>query len=179
MFYHIRFRQVLALLPRRAVLCRPPRTQAHPACRPGACIATSFTLHHHYDTALQLALSYPVLWLVGHVAPSLHEYWWRGVLWSIQLSGPTFVKFFQWASTRQDLFPKSFCVRFATLQSNARMHSWSDTKKLMQASFGASSVMIQPSTHSAIVTGSEWEQHIKLEADSVIGSGCIAQACVV
>ena len=85
---------------------------------------------------MQLALSYPAVYVVGLVAPSAHEYWWRLALWSIQMSGPTFVKFFQWASTRQDIFPKSFCARFATLQSNARTHSWRDTQRLMAASFG-------------------------------------------
>ena len=41
-------------------------------------------------------------------------------------------------STRQDIFPKSFCTRFSHFQSNARAHSWDDTKKIMEASFGLS-----------------------------------------
>ena len=90
------------------------------------------------------------------------------------MSGPTFVKFFQWASTRQDIFPKSFCARFATLQSNARTHSWRDTQRLMAASFGA---LCCVSAHCIAdhPAGPDWEQQIHVEADGVVGSGCIAQ----
>ena len=41
----------------------------------------------------------------------------RCMVWSIQLSGPTFIKLGQWASTRPDLFYEELCQSLSVLQS--------------------------------------------------------------
>lgn len=83
---------------------------------------------------------------------------WQYVLFALQRAGPAFVKLGQWASTRRDIFSKEFCDVLSGLHLHCYFHSWEETDKLMEASFGPN-----------------WQQTICIEDHSPIGSGCIAQ----
>ncbi len=48
------------------------------------------------------------------------EWWWRMLMAAVERSGPAAVKFAQWASTRQDLFPAAFCDAAARLQDGVQ-----------------------------------------------------------
>lgn len=49
---------------------------------------------------------------------------WVSLRSSVERSGPAAVKFFQWASSRRDLFSTAFCDFFGELHSHNRPHSW-------------------------------------------------------
>ena len=101
----------------------------------------------------------PVSIVTTNVLPQMTEMTWDYILYSIEVAGPTFIKLSQWASTRSDLFPQEFCLRFAKLQDATRGHSWSDTDKTLKEAFGEN-----------------WTDKIELdESRRPIGSGCIAQ----
>lgn len=107
--------------------------------------------------SLPLALTAPVAFTAGAVLPRVEEQWWELALWLAQFSSPTVMKFLQWASTRRDMFPASFCDRFEKFHEHAPMHSWEQTEDALRMAFG----------------DKWWEV---LEVDSKpIGSGCIAQ----
>jgi len=87
-----------------------------------------------------------------------HDWLWDYLLYAIDAAGPTFIKFVQWATTRQDLFSQEFCEHFGRLQDGTKNHSWAHTKQLLEKELG-----------------SNWEDIIKLSSKQPIGSGCIAQ----
>lgn len=66
--------------------------------------------------AMPVAVGAPVAYLTNGLFPALSEAVWEYSLWGIEVAGPTFIKLTQWASTRSDLFPAEFCLRFAKLQ---------------------------------------------------------------
>lgn len=47
-----------------------------------------------------------------------------------------FVKLGQWASTRRDLFPLILCQNLSRLQRQSHVHSWFQTKHLLEEAFG-------------------------------------------
>ncbi len=101
----------------------------------------------------------PVAYLTSNALPALTEATWEYSLWGIESAGPTFIKLCQWASTRSDLFPQEFCLRFARLQDATRGHSWSETEKTLSTAFGGN-----------------WDRVLTLDkSHRPIGSGCIAQ----
>jgi hypothetical protein len=105
------------------------------------------------------AVMAPLSLATKNVFPSMTEMTWDYILYSIEVAGPTFIKLSQWASTRSDLFPQEFCLRFAKLQDATRGHSWGDTDKTLRLAFG-----------------DKWTEVIELdESRRPIGSGCIAQ----
>ncbi|XJO71519.1 hypothetical protein BDV3_001015 [Batrachochytrium dendrobatidis] len=65
--------------------------------------------------------------------------WWiNWLVWTIEISGPTFIKLGQWASSRSDLFPSFLCLALSKLQSNVQPHSMEHTINMIEKSFGAS-----------------------------------------
>ncbi|KAJ8613992.1 hypothetical protein CTAYLR_005638 [Chrysophaeum taylorii] len=101
--------------------------------------------------ASPLALLVPLKVLISDEAA------WRYALWAAQAAGPTVVKLSQWASSRDDRFPKEFCRRFSKLQDEARPHAWHHTEALL-----------------AKALGPDWARI--LDVDRVpVGSGCVAQ----
>ena len=80
--------------------------------------------------------------------------YWEYCLWGIEQAGPTFIKFVQWATTRQDLFSPAFCQEFGKLRDQTSGHPWKDTERLLKKR-GLDTVL-------------------ELDRDP-IGSGCIAQ----
>uniref|UniRef100_K3WPJ5 Protein kinase domain-containing protein n=1 Tax=Globisporangium ultimum (strain ATCC 200006 / CBS 805.95 / DAOM BR144) TaxID=431595 RepID=K3WPJ5_GLOUD len=143
------------------------------------CLATSHAVAHDEKTSLlqrlkhwirivlhlakllslasPLAISAPVVLALRSVAPSLEKSWWEYALWAAQYSSPAVMKFLQWASTRRDLFPASFCDRFERFHEHAPLHSWSQTEDALCMAFG-----------------DNWADVMELQKEP-IGSGCIAQ----
>lgn len=107
--------------------------------------------------AFPLALTAPVILATRSVAPSIEQQWWEYALWSAQYVSPALMKFLQWASTRRDLFPASFCDRFARFHEQAPTHSWYQTEEALRMAFGA-----------------DWRSIMEVSKQP-IGSGCIAQ----
>ena len=50
-------------------------------------------------------------------------------------SGPAFIKWAQWSSSRPDLFPPDLCQRFERLQTAAPSHSAHESMSAVQAAF--------------------------------------------
>ncbi|KYR01542.1 putative protein serine/threonine kinase [Tieghemostelium lacteum] len=67
--------------------------------------------------------------------PGLEDLWWRMMLGTIQFSGPCWIKFGQWISTRPDLFPQLLCEKFSQLHSRCPSHSFQITKDCILKSF--------------------------------------------
>jgi aarF domain-containing kinase len=88
--------------------------------------------------------------------------WWAAwrhlAIRRVQQSGPVFVKFAQWASTRPDYLPRSFCEALKTLQDQTEPHSLEHTHRILDKAF----------PHK------RWYQAFLIEPEP-IGSGCIAQ----
>ncbi|KAL7581689.1 hypothetical protein ACA910_022233 [Epithemia clementina (nom. ined.)] len=93
---------------------------------------------------------------LAYVSNTVHKYSWEYALWGIEQAGPTFVKWVQWATTRQDLFSPEFCQYFGKLRDATRGHSWEFTESLLEEDLGPLA------------------SHIEIDK-KVIGSGCIAQ----
>lgn len=104
-----------------------------------------------------IALAFLPAYLLGSIVPSLYDWWWGWLLFTLARSGPAFIKGCQWASTRQDLFPKSVCKRLGQLQESVVHHEWAHTQALLDEAFGP-----------------HWDEYLKLEKKP-IGSGCVAQ----
>ena len=99
-----------------------------------------------------------VLYPLTYLSHSFTWLWWRILLFTMEHTGPTFIKLGQWASTRRDLFSAEFCDLFSRLHDDSRTHSWKMTKRKMKKAFGK-----------------RWKEiFVKLEKEP-IGSGCIAQ----
>eukprot|EP00547_Thalassionema_nitzschioides_P007766 CAMPEP_0194222286 /NCGR_PEP_ID=MMETSP0156-20130528/32555_1 /TAXON_ID=33649 /ORGANISM="Thalassionema nitzschioides, Strain L26-B" /LENGTH=572 /DNA_ID=CAMNT_0038953009 /DNA_START=33 /DNA_END=1751 /DNA_ORIENTATION=+ len=86
-----------------------------------------------------------------------HDLMWDYMLFAIEAAGPTFIKFIQWATTRQDLFSQEFCSHFGQLHDSTRGHSWKFTNELLEKELGK-----------------DWKSLVQIESEPV-GSGCIAQ----
>mmetsp|Transcript_25414 Transcript_25414/g.73516 ORF Transcript_25414/g.73516 Transcript_25414/m.73516 type:complete len:554 (+) Transcript_25414:81-1742(+) len=107
--------------------------------------------------ASPLAVLVPLAYLGGSESRAAH-YAWEYAIWSIEKAGPTFIKLTQWATTRNDLFPQTFVSKFARLQDETRGHTWKETERILEASFGKD-------VHNLF----------EFDEEKPIGSGCIAQ----
>nr|CTP80753.1 Bm8209 [Brugia malayi] len=87
------------------------------------------------------------------------ELWWRWLLWMVQRSGPTFIKLGQWASTRRDIFTKSFCDRMSVLHTKTTSRPWYRSQHALDQLFG----------------DSRWKDFVVSVETDPIGSGCIAE----
>ena len=74
-----------------------------------------------------LLLAYPVL-------PSSYFYAWTKRV--LEWSGPVFVKFGQWASTRPDVFSEEFVAALQSLQSAVHSHPYAYTLDVIRRTFG-------------------------------------------
>lgn len=107
--------------------------------------------------ATPVVLTAPLALLSSSFAPSLEETWWDLAVHFAQFSSPTLIKFMQWASSRRDMFPASFCDHFQRFHEKVPEHSWKFTEHTLNEAFGR-----------------EWSEILEIEKES-IGSGCIAQ----
>jgi aarF domain-containing kinase len=55
---------------------------------------------------------------------------------TLELAGPAFMKWGQWASTRADIFPPDMCNELAKLQSSAPAHSYRRTTAIVESALG-------------------------------------------
>ncbi|KAJ3024287.1 hypothetical protein HKX48_003112 [Thoreauomyces humboldtii] len=87
-------------------------------------------------------LTFPVWFLMERGAFSRNEtpnLWWvQYLVWSFEISGPTFTKLGQWASSRSDLFPPYVCAILGKLQSHVSPHSQKATRKIIEKEYGMS-----------------------------------------
>jgi ABC1 atypical kinase-like domain len=90
--------------------------------------------------SLRLGINFSPIMLTVLLAvaiPSFREgFWFKWVANCLAASGPAFIKWGQWASTRSDMFPETLCQELAQLHSAAPSHSWSHTQKMMESSLG-------------------------------------------
>lgn len=107
--------------------------------------------------AFPLAFTAPLMLTTRSIAPSIEQQWWEYALWSAQFVSPALMKFLQWASTRRDLFPASFCDRFDRFHEHAPTHSWHQTEEALRMAYGV-----------------DWRSVMDVSKQP-IGSGCIAQ----
>lgn len=57
---------------------------------------------------------------------------------TLEVAGPAFIKWGQWAATRHDIFPPDFCAELAKLQSAAPAHLYKHTAAAVRSAFGSS-----------------------------------------
>jgi aarF domain-containing kinase len=62
--------------------------------------------------------------------------WLQLVHHTLELAGPAFIKWGQWAATRPDLFPSDLCTELSKLHTKAPAHSFAYTKKTVEKAFG-------------------------------------------
>lgn len=62
--------------------------------------------------------------------------WLRLLRRTLEIGGPAFIKWGQWAATRHDLFPKDFCSELEKLHSQAPAHSLKHTRVAVAEAFG-------------------------------------------
>ncbi|KAL9243563.1 hypothetical protein vseg_017435 [Gypsophila vaccaria] len=68
--------------------------------------------------------------------PEFRTRWLQVVHHTLEIAGPAFIKWGQWAATRPDLFPKDLCTELSKLHSKAPEHSFEYTKKTVEKAFG-------------------------------------------
>mmetsp|Transcript_77346 Transcript_77346/g.202991 ORF Transcript_77346/g.202991 Transcript_77346/m.202991 type:complete len:532 (-) Transcript_77346:6-1601(-) len=107
----------------------------------------------HLPTSLGVALG-----LLGEKAKDWRAAWLARTLRNVQKSGPVFVKLAQWAATRPDFVPETWCQALGYLQDRTDPHSLEHTHKILDESFSRDG----------------WSHAFLIEPEP-IGSGCIAQ----
>ncbi|KAL5648906.1 hypothetical protein ACJX0J_039715, partial [Zea mays] len=55
---------------------------------------------------------------------------------TLELAGPVFIKWGQWAATHPDLFPSDLCTELSKLHTKAPAHNFTYTKKTVEKAFG-------------------------------------------
>ncbi|XP_071689658.1 uncharacterized protein [Rutidosis leptorrhynchoides] len=71
-----------------------------------------------------------------YFGPSSRKTWLKVVRRTLEIAGPAFIKWGQWAATRPDLFPTDLCTELSKLHSKAPEHSFAYTKKTVERAFG-------------------------------------------
>lgn len=88
---------------------------------------------------IQLSLKFsPVLsttWLAV-LSSKFRKVWYKWVATSLGSTSAAFIKWGQWAATRNDMFPDELCQELEQLQSSAPEHSWAFSEKMMESSLG-------------------------------------------
>lgn len=71
-----------------------------------------------------------------HFGEPSRKKWLHLVRRTLEIAGPAFIKWGQWAATRPDLFPTDLCTELSKLHSKAPEHSFAYTKKTVEKAFG-------------------------------------------
>ncbi|KAF5441807.1 hypothetical protein F2P56_036976 [Juglans regia] len=74
--------------------------------------------------------------LVDCLGPRFRKLWLQVLHRTLEIAGPAFIKWGQWAATRPDLFPRDLCTKLSELHSKAPEHSFACTKKTIERAFG-------------------------------------------
>lgn len=86
-----------------------------------------------------LAILFAPVLATAHLAMQLdigRSLWLQLLRKTLELAGPAFMKWGQWASTRADIFPPDMCTELARLQSSAPAHSYRRTKAIVEKALG-------------------------------------------
>ena len=67
---------------------------------------------------------------------SKRKMWMRLLRRTLEISGPAFIKWGQWAATRADLFPRDMCKELEKLHADAPAHDYTITAQAIEESFG-------------------------------------------
>mmetsp|Transcript_1885 Transcript_1885/g.2607 ORF Transcript_1885/g.2607 Transcript_1885/m.2607 type:complete len:687 (-) Transcript_1885:337-2397(-) len=90
--------------------------------------------------SIRLGVSFsPIIctsWLAMLSSTFRDKIWYTWIASCLASSGPAFIKWGQWASTRYDIFPESLCSALSRLHNDAPAHSWRYTQKLLESSLG-------------------------------------------
>lgn len=120
--------------------------------------------------AAQLCVVFSPLALLAPIL--LRDGWtWGNELWYgllrriLEASGPAFIKWGQWASTRYDVFPAALCRELERLQAGAPEHSWKETKAILERSYGV----------GADGKLNKFEEIFEWFDEKVLASGSVAQ----
>jgi ABC1 atypical kinase-like domain len=89
---------------------------------------------------IQLSIHFAPVWSTVGLAVLFKSFreqvWYRWLATSIGSCGPAWIKWGQWSSTRNDMFPEALCEQLATLHAAAPAHSWSYSKSSVEDSLG-------------------------------------------
>ena len=87
-----------------------------------------------------LTVTVPMLFLSGcvpdPVSSTMRKRAWATLHSAIALCGAAFIKWAQWASTREDVFPKDLCRQLEQLHDDAPQHSHRQTMRILAAELG-------------------------------------------
>jgi aarF domain-containing kinase len=132
-----------------------------------------------------LILPFSVLYPLSYLSETVEQWSWKYALWSIEQAGPTYIKLFQWATTRQDLFSAEFCHYFSKLQDQTAGHSWDATLQILLQDLvlpsSSSSTVSEPSAIASRSSSKRPNPNFHVVNDYIaldpkpIGSGCVAQ----
>jgi hypothetical protein len=90
--------------------------------------------------SMQLGFHFAPVWStagLAYISTSFREkYWYKWMAQSIGNSGAAWIKWGQWSSTRNDMFPEALCDQLATLHASAPAHSWEYSQKAVEHSLG-------------------------------------------
>jgi predicted unusual protein kinase regulating ubiquinone biosynthesis (AarF/ABC1/UbiB family) len=90
--------------------------------------------------AMRLGIAFaPVLSTVGLavISPRFrNNVWYSWLTTCIGQSGAAWIKWGQWSSTRNDMFPDAFCEQLATLHAAAPAHKWKFSEQTLESSLG-------------------------------------------
>ena len=75
-----------------------------------------------------IAMQFKPGWLREQFARLLHK--------TLEIAGPAFIKWGQWAAARPDIFPSDLCEELKKLHENAPSHSYVYTKSTVERDFG-------------------------------------------
>lgn len=87
---------------------------------------------------LPVALAYPMTFFgsqskQGDTTGALK--WYQLVRLAAEAAGPSFIKLGQWTASRTDIFSQAMCDELSKLHSNAKSHSFSATKQIIESEF--------------------------------------------
>ena len=75
-------------------------------------------------------------WLAFLSTKFREKVWYKWLSSCLASGGPAWIKWGQWAATREDMFPEALCSQLENLHSDAPAHSWKFTQKMMESSLG-------------------------------------------
>ena len=75
-----------------------------------------------------IAMQFKPGWLREQFARLLHK--------TLEIAGPAFIKWGQWAAARPDIFPSDLCEELKKLHENAPSHSFVYTQRTVERAFG-------------------------------------------
>jgi ABC1 atypical kinase-like domain len=90
--------------------------------------------------AVQLSIHFCPVWSTAGLALVSKNFreniWYKWVANSIGSSGAAWIKWGQWSSTRNDMFPEALCDQLSTLHAAAPAHAWSYSAAAVEQSLG-------------------------------------------